>query len=126
MVKKEALYRGKTIEELKELSHKELAPLLTASARRKISRGFTEQEKVFLKNIQKKDRVKTHCRDMLILPEMVGKTVLVHSGKAFEEIMIQTEMIGSTLGEYSLTRKRVGHNAPGIGATRSSANVSVK
>jgi len=40
--------------------------------------------------------------------------------------MIEPEMIGHYLGEFAGTRKGVSHSAPGIGATRSSAALSVK
>ena len=63
---------------------------------------------------------------MIILPEMVGKVIKVHRGNRFEPIRIQEEMIGHYLGEFVLTRRHVKHSAPGIGATRSSASISVK
>lgn len=127
MAKKEFHYRGKTLDELQQLSLNELSELFTSYARRKMKRGLTETEKTLLKNIRTSSKpVKTHCRTMIILPEMVNKTIKVYNGKAFEDIMIQPEMIGHRLGEFSLTRKRVAHSSPGVGATRSSSNVSVK
>ena len=128
MAKKEFTYRGKTLEELKQMSLKEFAELLPARQRRTIKRGFTEEQKRFLKKLDsKKDKpVKTHCRDMVVMPNMVGKTIRVHKGNDFIAIMIQPEMIGHYLGEFALTRKRVEHHAPGIGATRSSASISVR
>ena len=116
-----------SVEELRELSMKELAGILPAPARRKMKRGFTEEEKVFLRNLKtSKKNVKTHCRAMIILPEMVDRTILIHNGKSFESIIIMPEMIGHRLGEYALTRKRVTHSSPGVGATKSSSNISVK
>ncbi len=127
MAKKEFLYRGKSLEELQAMGLKELIELFPAQARRKIKRGFTDQEKIFLRNLRKGSKpVKTHCRTMIILPEMVNKTVKIHNGKSFEELLIQPEMLGHYLGEFSQTRKRVAHSSPGVGATRSSSNVSVK
>ena len=118
---------GKSLEELKKLSPNELAELLPARQRRKIKRGFTDQHKILLKKIKKNEaNIETHCRDMIILPEMVGKTIKVYSGKEFIPVMVVEEMIGHYLGEFVLTRKRVEHSAPGIGATRSSAALSVK
>ncbi|MBW2968449.1 30S ribosomal protein S19 [Candidatus Woesearchaeota archaeon] len=112
---------------MQQHSINELAELFNSAARRKIKRGFTEQEKILVRNIRKSSKpVKTHCREMIILPEMVNKTLKVHNGKAFEEILIQPEMIGHRLGEFSHSRKRVAHSSPGVGATRSSSNVSVK
>ena len=75
---------------------------------------------------EKKNNIETHCRDAIILPEMVGKTIKVYSGKEFIPVTINEDMIGHYLGEFVLTRNRVQHSAPGIGATRSSAALSVK
>lgn len=126
MAKKEFSYRGKSMEELKQLSVKELSALFTARARRKIKRGFSDREKKLMAGVAKRGNAETHCRDMLVLPEMVGKTIRVHNGKEFTMVMIQDEMIGHYLGEFALTRRRVAHSAPGIGATKSSANVSAR
>ena len=127
MAKKEFTYKGKTMEELKKLSMNELAELLPSGKRRKIRRGFTEQEKILLKNLRAgKQNVKTHCRDMIILPEMMGMIIKVYKGKEYAVVTIEPDMIGHCLGEFALTRSRVTHSAPGIGATRSSASLSVK
>lgn len=127
MAKKEFSYRGKSLNELKELSMKQLSELLPARARRKINRGFTDEEKKLLDNLKKgKNEIKTHCRDMIIIPEMVGKLIKVHRGNKFEIVKIEEEMIGHYLGEFALTRSRVSHSAPGIGATRSSSSLSVR
>ena len=127
MVKKEFTFKGKTTEELKKMSLNELAQLLTSRQRRTIKRGFTEQQKILLKKIKANEKnIETHCRDMIILPEMIGITIKVHRGKEFVPVMIEQDMIGHCLGEFVLTRKRVAHSAPGIGATRSSASLSVK
>ena len=126
MARKEFTYRGKSVEELKKLSLNELAVLFTSRARRKIKRGFSDREKKLMAGLQKKNSVETHCRDMLVLPEMLGKTIKIHNGKEFVPVMIQDEMIGHYLGEFALTRRKVAHSAPGIGATKSSANVSAR
>ena len=127
MAKKEFAFKGKSTEELKKLSLNELAQLLTARQRRTIKRGFTEQQKILLKKLRANEKnIETHCRDMIILPEMVGFTIKVHQGKEFLPVAIEQDMIGHCLGEFVLTRKRVAHSSPGIGATRSSASLSVK
>jgi small subunit ribosomal protein S19 len=127
MAKKEFTYRGKTLEELKKLSLNEVSELMPARQRRTLKRGLTEQQKILLKNVRKgKGDIETHCRDMIIFPEMVGKTIRVYSGKEFLPVVIIEEMIGHCLGEFVLTRKRVAHSAPGIGATKSSGALSVK
>ena len=115
------------MEELQDLSLNELARLFPSSQRRKITRGFTESEKRFLKALEKDKRNwETHCRDMLVLPNMVGKMIKVHNGKEFVPVQIVPEMIGHRLGEFATTRKSLKHSAPGIGATRSSASLSVR
>lgn len=127
MAKKEFNYRGKTLEELKKLSLNELASILPSRQRRSIKKGITDQQKILLKRVKKNEaNIETHCRDAIIFPEMVGKTIKVHNGKEFVPVIIVEDMIGHYLGEFSLTRKKVMHSAPGIGATRSSAALSVK
>jgi small subunit ribosomal protein S19 len=126
MVKKEFTYQGKTLTELRKMPLDELALLLPARARRSIKRGFSDEKKHLLHKLQTKDNVETHLRSMIILPSMVGRTVKVHTGKEFVPVIIQEDMIGAFLGEFAQTRRRVQHNAPGIGATKSSSNQSVK
>ena len=127
MVKKEFTYKGKTIEELKKLSLNELLLILPARQRRCLKRGFTDQQNTLLKKLRaNRKNIETHNRDMIILPEMIGKTLRVHQGKEFVQVVIEADMMGHYLGEFALTRKKVTHSAPGIGATRSSASLSVK
>ncbi|MBW2979116.1 30S ribosomal protein S19 [Candidatus Woesearchaeota archaeon] len=128
MAKKEFTFRGKTLEELKQMTLDQFAELLKARQRRKLKKGLTEAEKKLLKRIREKPdkKIRTHCRDMVITPEMVGLTIYVHNGKAFVPVNVTLEMLGHRLGEFALTRKPVKHSAPGVGATRSSAAVSAK
>lgn len=114
------------MEELKSLSLNQLAELLPSRQRRSIRRGLTEEQKKLLEKIKIKKVVKTHSRDMIVLPEMVGKIIRIHSGKEYQSITITEDMIGLFFGELAMTRKKVMHNAPGIGATRSSAAISVR
>lgn len=123
---KKFTFKGKTLEELNNMSLTELAVLMPTNAKRKIQR-LGEKEKRLLKKLEKsKKPVKTHLRNMIVLPFMIGKTILIHSGKEFQQVIIIEEMIGHKFGEYVFTRNRVAHSAPGIGATRSSASMSVK
>ena len=127
MAKKEFTYRGKSMEELLKLSLNELAALFPARQRRSLKRGLTEQQKILLGKIKKNEsNIQTHCRDMIILPEMIGKMIKVYTGKEWIPVTLMDEMIGHCLGEFALTRRKVEHSAPGIGATRSSAALSVK
>ena len=94
--------------------------------RRSIKRGFSEDKQKIIKKLSKLDTIKTQVRDMIVLPQFVGKTIKIHNGKDFQPILIQEDMVGMFFGELSMTRRRVQHNAPGVGATKSSSNVSVK
>ncbi len=129
---KEFTYRGKSIEELKKMEIKEFAELLPSRKRRSLKRDFTEKQEIFLKKVNKaiegkyKKQIKTHNRDRIVLPKMVGLIIQIHNGKTFVPVTIIPEMIGMYLGELTLTRSRVTHSAPGIGATRSSSAISVK
>ncbi len=127
MARKEFTFRGKTVAELQQLNHKEFQDLLPSRQRRSLKRGMPDEQKKVLEEIKKnKPTIKTHCRDMVILPEMINKTLRIHNGKEFVAVLISPEMIGHYLGEFVFTRKKVSHHAPGIGATRSSASLSVK
>ncbi|MBS3147871.1 30S ribosomal protein S19 [Candidatus Woesearchaeota archaeon] len=124
---KEFLYRGKTIQDIQKMDLDEFAKLVPSRERRKMKRGFTEMEKKLLESVRKDEKeIKTQCRDMIVLPQMVGKTIKVHSGKEWVMLIIAPEMLAHRLGEFALTRRQVRHSAPGIGATRSSASLSVR
>jgi small subunit ribosomal protein S19 len=127
MAKKEFTYRGKTLDELRKMGISEVISLLPARPRRSIKKGLREGHRAVLKKLRRNDPdIRTHCRDMVVLPEMVNSTIKIHNGKEFQIVLIQPEMIGHLLGEFAMTRKPVKHNAPGIGATKSSSNISVK
>jgi len=53
--------------------------------------------------------IKTWARSSQISPEMVGFTFGVHNGKDFIEVLIDEDMVGHRLGEFSLTRKFIRH-----------------
>jgi len=124
---KEFILRGKKFEEISTMSLKEFAGLLPSRERRSLLRGFTEQEKILLEKVRNnKAKLKTHCRDLIIIPEMVGKVIKIYNGKEYAELRIEKEMMGHRLGEFAVTRSKVAHSAPGIGATRSSSALSVR
>lgn len=124
------LFRGKTIEQLKAMSREDLIKLVNADARRIFKRGFSPEEKTLLEKIEKKSKnkksIKTHVREMLILPNFVGLTIGVHNGKEFVPVEIKPNMVFHRLGEYALTTKQVKHGSPGLRATRSSGFVPIK
>ena len=126
-------YRGYTLEQLKQMSLEEFAKLLNTKERRHILRGnLTPEEKALLKKVYKaaegkyKGPIKTHAREMVILPIMVGMTIQVHNGKEFVSVEIKPEMIGRRLGEFAITNRPVKHGQPGVGATRSSLYIPIK
>jgi len=126
-------YRGKTLEELLNMPMDELIELLPARQRRSLKRGLTKAQVKLLAKIRKLRQkgqtnvvIKTHVRDMIILPEMVGLTIAVYNGKEYIPVKIVPEMIGHYLGEFSPTTKRVQHGEPGLKATRSSLHVALK
>jgi|YelNatPaOPRAMG01_1025707.scaffolds.fasta_scaffold10530_9 small subunit ribosomal protein S19 len=133
---KKFAYRGYTLEELKKLSPEEFAKLLPSRQRRgllRLLRGTHPEAKKLLAKIRKISKkgdgetiIRTHRREMIILPEMVGLKFGVYNGKEFVVVEVKPEMIGHRLGEFSQTRKKVTHGAPGIGATRSSMFVPLK
>ncbi|MEM2994984.1 MAG: 30S ribosomal protein S19 [Candidatus Bathyarchaeia archaeon] len=132
---KEFTYRGYPISQLQTMSMDEFINLLPARQRRSLQRGLTPEQRILLEKIRaaketlKKGNnvmVKTHVRDMIILPEMVGVTVHVHNGKEFVPVEIKPEMVGHYLGEFAITNKPVKHGTPGIGASRSSMYVPLK
>ncbi len=133
--KGEPMYRGIPLSELVKLNMDSLIELLPTRRRRTLKRGLPPRQKkllVKLRNARKSQRkgkevvVRTHCRDMVILPEMVDLTIAVHNGKDFQRIKILPQMIGHVLGEFSVTCRNVKHGNPGIGATKSSAYVPLK
>ena len=132
MALKEFTYRGHTVEELKLMSLEDLMNIFPSRQKRSLLRGLSEEKKKLLEDIRKSkesnstDPIKTHIRDMIILPVMIDLTIHVYNGKEFVPVLIQPELIGHNLGEYSPTNKRVQHGTPGIGSSRSSLYVPLK
>ena len=127
--KKELLYRGFSMEELLSLPFNEVLSLLPARARRTYLRGLNYEQQLAFDNIKAAEPgevVRTHRRDLPIIPQFVGKTVSVYNGKEFKNAEIKPEMIGCFMGEFILTRKAPQHSGPGVGATRSSKFMPLK
>lgn len=125
MARKEFTYRGHTVDELKELGIDEFAAILPTREKRSIARMGDELKALYEKT-KHKDNVKTHHREMIVFPHMVGKVIKVHNGKEFIEVHVQPEMIGMRFGQLALTRRMVKHGSAGVGATKSSASSSVR
>jgi small subunit ribosomal protein S19 len=122
------------MEQLQNISMDEFITLLRSRQRRSLQRGLTIEQRKLLEKIRanqelegnKKRDIKTHARDMIIFPEMVGRIIKVHNGKEFVDVNITPEMLGHYLGEFAITNKPVKHGTPGIGASRSSMYVPLK
>jgi small subunit ribosomal protein S19 len=124
---KEFKWQGKTEQELQEMDLQEFMQLVPARRRRSLQRGFSDAQKKFLKRLDAgENNIKTHCRNLVILPSMVGKLIRIYNGKDFVPITITVEMLGHVLGEFSHSRKLVSHSAAGVGATRSSKAISAR
>jgi small subunit ribosomal protein S15e len=81
------------------------------------------------KNVQPGEKpatVKTHLRDAIVMPEMIGNVVGVYNGKAFANVEIKFDMIGKYLGEFAITYTPTKHGRPGVGATKGSQHTDKK
>jgi small subunit ribosomal protein S15e len=130
-------YRGIDIEELAKWSREDVFPLLPARQRRRflvkdVNHKYLrlyQKIKTAIVNTEPGEKpaaVKTHLRNAIILPELVGGVVAVYNGKAFASVEIKPDMVGHYFGEFAITYKPVKHGRPGIGATHSSRFVPLK
>jgi len=121
--KKQLTLRGKSLEELQQLDVRESAKYLKSRPRRSVLRNFDMIER-FIKRCEKKNsknkKIRTHLRDLVIVPKLVGFNIAVHNGKNFIDVPITLDMVGHRLGEFSQTRSKVSHGSAGIGSTKSS------
>ena len=126
MVQDEFKFHGKTFEEVANMDMTDFIKLLPSRQRRSLKRESLKRYGPFFKKIEsakkgiRKKPIKTHARDMIVMPLMIGMTIHIHKGKEFVPITFTKEMLGHFFGEFALTRSRVEHSAPGIGATKSS------
>ncbi|KAK8049804.1 ribosomal protein S19 [Apiospora phragmitis] len=121
---------------LLDLDSEQLRDVVHARARRRINRGLKRKPMGLIKKLrkakqeakpnEKPDLVKTHLRDMIVVPEMIGSVIGIYSGKEFNQVEIRPEMVGHYLGEFSISYHPVKHGRPGIGATHSSRFIPLK
>ena len=124
---KELTWHGQSEQEVKEMDIKEFMKVIPTRQRRSLKRGFTDAQKALMKLIEADSQnIKTHCRDLVIMPIMLGKMIKVYNGKDLFPVTVTLEMLGHYLGEFSQTRKSVTHSSAGVGATRSSKAVSAR
>ncbi|MEI7719084.1 MAG: ribosomal protein S19 family protein [archaeon] len=116
-------FRGKQIEDMKNLDVREFAKYLNSRERRTVLRSFSLIEKFIeksRKDVAKGKMPKTQTREIPIVPVMLGWTIGVHNGKEYTQVKVVEEMLGHRLGEFAQTRRTVKHGAAGIGSTKSS------
>lgn len=121
LTKKQFTFKGKTVDELKELSVREFANILKSRRKRTILRQFQKLEDFVNRaktKLAKNKAIKTHQRDLIIVPQMVGMKISVYNGNNFVPIQVVGEMLGHVLGEFSLTRTKTKHGKAGVGATK--------
>lgn len=119
--KKEFTFKGKTLEELNVLDVREFAKLLKSRRKRTVLRQFQKIEEFVNRSkvkISKNKPIRTHQRDLIIVPRMVGMRIHIHNGRTFIPVNIIGEMLGHVFGEFALTRTRVKHGSVGVGATK--------
>jgi small subunit ribosomal protein S15e len=130
-------FRGLELEKILDLNQEELLEVVHARARRRMLRGMKKKRHVGLLNKLKKAKkaagaldkpapVKTHLRNMVIVPDLIGSQVAIYNGKVFNLVLITADMLGSYLGEYSITYRPVRHGRPGLGSTNSSRFIPLK
>jgi small subunit ribosomal protein S19 len=121
--KKDFTDRGKTLDELKAVDVREFAKYLKSRQRRAVLRQFQDIEK-FVSRLKEKmtrdKKLRTHKRDIIIVPGMIGMKIQIYDGHNFIPLEITGEMLGHRLGEFAVTRKKVSHGEAGIGATKGS------
>jgi len=129
MTKKEYTFRGKNLEELQAMSVEDFANLCGSRARRSLKSGY---DKKILQSVEKKKGdvkakpIRTHNRDLIVIPAMVGTQFAVYRGNSFERLDIVEKMLGHYIGEFVFTRKRLSHGKAGIGATKSSTAITAR
>lgn len=127
--KKQFTYRGKTIDELKTLDVREFAKLVRSQEKRNILRNFQKIENFINRSrvkIAKNKPIKTHARDLVVVPQMIGWKIQVYCGNKFVTFEVSGEMLGHRFGEFSPTRARIKHSKAGVGATKGSKHKSKK
>mmetsp|Transcript_8405 Transcript_8405/g.20774 ORF Transcript_8405/g.20774 Transcript_8405/m.20774 type:complete len:148 (-) Transcript_8405:81-524(-) len=119
-------YRGIELDQLLDLTNDELMDLVCARPRRRMSRGLKRKPMALIKRLRQAKKeappgekprgVKTHLRNMIIVPEMIGSIIGIYNGKMFCGVEMKPEMIGMYLAEFAITYKPVRHGRPGVSA----------
>ncbi len=127
--KKEFTYRGKTLEELKQLDVREFAEHLCSRQRRAVLRQFQSIEQFVNRALEKNSKgkkIRTHNREMIVVPQLIGLQIQIYNGKTFMPVEVIGEMLGHRFGELAPSRARINHGKAGVGATKGSKFKSKK
>lgn len=121
-------FKGIDLKDLVEMKNEEFAQLCGARVRRRFSRGLGSKPMGLIKKLraaklaaeenEKPAIVKTHLRNMIVVPEMIGSVVGVYNGKVFNTVEIKPEMVGHYLGEFSISYTPVRHGRAGNASAR--------
>lgn len=122
------------MDQLLAMSVEDFAKIVTSRARRNLLRNRDKKfEKAldgyrakYIGTVKDYRPIRTHNRDAVVIPKMVGLKLGVYSGKEFTPVEIMPEMLGHWLGEFALTRRKIKHGKAGIGATKSSTAITAR
>ncbi|CAO1638585.1 unnamed protein product [Sympodiomycopsis kandeliae] len=129
-------YRGHELDKLLDMSNEEFMQIVHARVRRRFQRGLNRKPMGLIKKLRKAKAeappnekpapVKTHLRDMIVVPEMIGSVISIYNGKVFNTIEVKPEMTGHYLAEFSMSYIPTRHGKPGLGSTNSSRFIPLK
>merc|ERR1712146_356863 len=117
-------FRGLELDDLLKLDQGSMFQLFRSRIRRKLNRskGFKgkyqklaeklRKSKLNLQPGEKPPMVKTHLRNCVITPDMIGAIVGVYTGKEYKPTEIKFDMVGTYMGEYAMTYNPTLHNRP--------------
>ena len=129
-------YRGVALDNLLDMEMSELVHLFNSRVRRKFARGLNKGANNLIRKLRIAKKaapegtrpacVRTHLRNMIVLPEMIGSVIGIYNGKTFNQVEIRPDMVGHYLGELSITYKPVTHGRAGIAASMGAKFIPLK
>lgn len=127
---KKYTYQGIELDNLKKMPLSDLKKHLPSALRRHINRGFSQEEYDLITHCSQDHAdeaiITTKCRNMMVLPVMIGKIIGIHNGNQFVEVEIKPDMISRRFKDLVPTKSSKAHGRPGVGATSSSKFVPLK
>ncbi|KAI1333273.1 40S ribosomal protein S15 [Xylariaceae sp. FL0255] len=78
-----------------------------------------------LRDVEKPKLIKTHLRNMIIVPEIVGSVIRIYNDKVFNQVEIKPNIVSHYVAEFSISYSPVKHGRPGF-ATNSCRFVPLK